>query len=347
MDMRQVLMQLCSASGPSGFELPVSRLAAELLRPLVDEVRIDRLGNVIGVKRCGKPAAKRLVLDAHLDEIGLVVTGIEDGFLRFQAIGGVDPRILPAREVRVLADEPLPGVVISLPPHVLKPEDQKKALPMSELLIDVGLSQAQAEARIPLGTPIVYREGCFVLGAEQMCGKGMDDRACFASLLRAMELLQDKQTDVDVYVLGSIREEAGDFLGARTGVYAIDPNWCVAVDVTHGETPDAPKEQTLKMGGGPAIGIGPNMTRWMSDRMKEKARELDIPFQLEVMGGHSGTNAWAIQICREGIPTALVSLPLKYMHTPVEVMDLGDLEQLGQLLAAFVLDLGKEAKLPC
>ena len=347
MDMLQVLMQLCSASGPSGFELPVSRLAAELLRPLVDEVRIDRLGNVIGVKRCGNPAAKRLVLDAHLDEIGLVVTGIEDGFLRFQAIGGVDPRILPAREVRVLADEPLPGVVISLPPHVLKPENQKKALPMSELLIDVGLSQAQAEARIPLGTPIVYREGCFALGEKQVCGKAMDDRACFVGLLRAMELLQDKHLDVDVHVLGSISEEVSDYLGARTGVYAIDPDWCVAVDVTHGDTPDMPKDRTMQMGGGPAIGIGPNVTRWMSDRMKEKARTQDIPFQYEIMGGNSYTNAWVMQVSREGIPTAVLSLPLKYMHTPVEVMDVGDLEQLAQLLAAFVVDLGKEAKYPC
>ena len=347
MDMQAALNQLCAAPGPSGFEQPVAAIAQELLRPLVDEVYTDCLGSVIGVKRCGKPNAKRLVLDAHLDEIGLIVTGIERGFLRICSIGGVDPRILPGRELTVLAEQPLPGVVVTLPPHVLKGEDRKKSLPISELLVDVGLSQEQAEARIPLGTPIVYREGCFALGNNQLCGKAMDDRACFVSLLRALELINEHTPDVDVYVLGSVFEEVPSSAGARAGVFTIEPDWCVAVDVTHGDTPDAPKEKTLKMGGGPAIGIGPNMTRWMSDRMKEKAKNLDIPYQLEIMGGHTGTNAWPIQICREGIPTALLSLPLKYMHTPVEVLNTGDLEALAQLIAAFALDLGKEAKFPC
>lgn len=347
MDFQAALKQLCAAPGPSGFERPVAAIAAQLLHPLVDEVYTDRLGSVIGVKRCGKPDAGRLVLDAHLDEVGLVVTAIEQGFLHIRSIGGVDPRILPGRELTVLADEPLPGVVITMPPHVLKGEDSKKSLPISELLVDVGLSQEQAQVRIPLGTPIAYRESCFPLGKEQLCGKSMDDRACFVGLLRTLELLGDKPLDVDVYVLGSVFEEVYGSAGARAGVYSINPDWCVAVDVTHGATPDASKEKTFKISGGPAIGIGPNMTRWMSDRMKEKAKALNIPYQLEVMGGHTGTNAWPIQICREGIPTALVSLPLKYMHTPVEVVDTADLEALAQLIAAFALDLGKEAKFPC
>ena len=343
MYIRNALKRLCALGGPSGFERPVAAVAAELLRPLVDEVSIDRLGNVIGVKRCGTPNAKRLVLDAHLDEVGLIVTGIEEGFLRFTTIGGVDPRILPGRELTVLTDVPMLGVVICTPPHILNSEDREKSIPIDELYIDVGLSQEQAQAAIPLGTPIVYRESCFALGKSQMCGKAMDDRACFVSLLRAVELLQDKQLDVDLYILGSTFEEVGG-AGARTGVFTIDPDWCVAVDVTHAKTPDSPKEKTLKMGGGPAIGVGPNMTRWMSDRMKAKAKEEHIPFQLEVMGGHTGTNAWPIQICREGIATAVLSLPLKYMHTPAEVVELSDLEDTARLLAAFAADIGKEGQ---
>jgi len=343
MDIRDVLQRLCAAAGPSGFERPAAEIAADLLRPLVDEVSVDRLGNVIGVKRCGKPNAKRLVLDAHLDEIGLIVTGIEDGFLRFTSIGGVDPRVLPGRELTVLADNPIPGVVICKPPHILTAEERETSIPMDELYIDIGLSHEQAEATVPVGTPVVYRESCFALGAKQLCGKAMDDRACFTALLRAMELLQDKALDVDVYVLGSTFEEVGG-AGAKTGVFSIDPDWCVAVDVTHGKTPDSPKEKVLKMGGGPAIGVGSNMTRWMTQRMKDKAREKEIPFQLEVMGGHTGTNAWPIQICREGIATALVSLPLKYMHTPVEVLNLSDLEYLAQLLAEFAVGLGEEGQ---
>ncbi|MBE6973526.1 MAG: M42 family metallopeptidase [Ruminococcaceae bacterium] len=341
--MRDTLKQLCAAMGPSGFECTAADIAADLLRPLVDEVSVDRLGNVIGVKRCGKPDAKRLVLDAHLDEIGLIVTGIEEGFLRFTSIGGVDPRVLPGRELMVLADKPLPGVVICTPPHILTAEGREKSIPIDELYIDIGLSQQQAEAAVPVGTPVVYRESCFCLGKNQMCGKAMDDRACFAALLRTMERLQDKELDVDVYVLGSTFEEVGG-AGAKTGVYSIDPDWCVAVDVTHGKTPDSPKEKVLKMGGGPAIGVGPNMTRWMTQRLKDKAKALDIPFQLEVMGGHTGTNAWPIQICREGIATALVSLPLKYMHTPTEVLDLSDVEHLAQLLAEFAVGLGEEGQ---
>jgi len=337
------LKQLCATGGPSGFEGAVARVASELLHPLVDEVYTDRLGNVIGVKRCGKPGAKRLVLDAHLDEIGLIVTGVEDGFLRFTSIGGVDPRILPGRELTVLTEPPVQGVVICTPPHLLKEEDREKSIPLDELYIDVGLSQELAENTIPVGTPIVYRESCFDLGKNQMCGKAMDDRACFVSLLRAAELLQDKQLDVDLYILGSTFEEVGG-AGAKTGVFSIDPDWCVAVDVTHGKTPDIPKEKVLKMAGGPAIGVGPNMTRWMTERLKKKAKDFDIPFQLEVMGGHTGTNAWPIQICREGIATALVSLPLKYMHTPVEVFDLTDLEHLAQLLAQFAVGLGEEGQ---
>jgi len=198
LDIRDALNQLCAVGGPSGFEGSVGRVAAELLRPLMDEVCMDRLGNVIGVKRCGNPNAKRLVLDAHLDEIGLIVTGLEEGFLRFTSIGGVDPRILPGRELTVLTEPPMLGVVTCMPPHLLKAEDREKSIPMDELYIDIGLSQEQAEAAVPVGTPIVYRESCFPLGKNQVCGKAMDDRACFVSLLRAAELVEDTQLDVDL-----------------------------------------------------------------------------------------------------------------------------------------------------
>lgn len=346
MEIRETLKRLCAVGAPSGFEGAAAQAAAQLLRPLMDEVRIDRLGNVIGVRRCGKENAGKLVLDAHLDEVGLIVTGIEQGFLRFQAIGGVDPRILPDREVTVLTETPMPGVIVCLPPHILKPEDREKSIPIAELFIDVGLTQERAEELIPVGTPIVYREGAFELGENQMCGKSMDDRACFTCLLRTAELLKDAELDVDLYIMGSTFEEVSG-AGAAAGVYAIDPDWCVAVDVTHGKTPDSPAGPTFTLGGGPAVGIGPNMTRWMSERMKAKAKEKEIPCQYEVMGGHTGTNGWHMQVARKGIPTAVLSLPLKYMHTPVEVLDLSDMEALSRLLAAFTVDLGKEAQKIC
>ena len=335
--MRQALERLCTCTAPSGFEGPAAAVAAELLRPLVDEVSIDRMGNVLGVRRSKTPNAPKLLLDAHLDEIGLIVTGVEDGFLRFRSIGGVDPRMLPGRELVVLTDPPLRGLV-ACPAG----GDENKSVPLNELYVDVGLSQEEAERAVPVGTPMVYRAGCFPLGEEQMCGKSMDDRACFVTLLRAAELLRDKELDVELHIMGSTREEVSG-AGAVVGTWAVAPDFCVAVDVTHGKTPDGPADKTFDLGGGPAIGVGPNMTRWMTERMIAKAREHSIPYQLEIMSGHTGTNGWEMQISREGVATSVLSLPLKYMHTPVETLSLADMEGVAQLLAAFVENLGKEA----
>lgn len=347
MDMKNALNTLCSMAGPSGFERAVAEQAVELMKPFVDTANIDRFGNAVGVRLCGKPGAPKLLLDAHLDEIGLMVTGIEDGFLRFRTIGGVDPRMLPDRELSVLTTPPLFGVVACLPPHVLSGEDMKKSVPIDKLFVDVGMSQEQAAKAIPIGTPMVYRGGCFVLGEHEMCGKAMDDRSCFITLLRAAELLKDKQLDVDLYIMGSTREEVAGSGGAAVGTYGINPDYCVAVDVTHGKTPDGPKDRSCELGKGPAIGVGPNMTTWMTQRMKAKAKERDIPYQLEVMAGHTGTNGWHMQICREGVATSVVSLPLKYMHTPIEVLDLRDMEYVAALLAAFTENLGREAGSVC
>ncbi|MCD7947722.1 MAG: M20/M25/M40 family metallo-hydrolase [Oscillospiraceae bacterium] len=346
MDSKERLTYLSQINAPSGFETPAARAAQALLLPLMDEVSIDRMGSVIGARRCGKAGAKRLLLDAHLDEIGLIVTGIEEGFLRFTQLGGVDPRMLPNRELTVLTPTPLFGVVACLPPHVQTAESAQAATAMDQLYIDIGMTQAEAKQAVPIGTPVVFRAPCTPLGAGQLCGKAMDDRSCFAALVRTLELLQDHPLDVDLYVMGSTREEISG-AGAKAGTFAIHPDWCVAVDVTHGATPDAPKHRTFPVGGGPAIGVGPNMTHWMTERLQKTAREKDIPYQLEVMGGSSGTNGWHMQVSREGVATAVLSLPLKYMHSPVETLDLADLEQLAQLLAAFTLSLGKGAEPPC
>lgn len=343
MELYDTLERLCPLPGPSGFEGTVTQAAMELLEPFVDEVSIDRLGNVIGLRRCGKPHARRLLLDAHLDEIGLIVTGMEEGFLRFAPIGGVDPRMLPARELTVLTKpEPLFGVIACLPPHVQTASDHDKSVSIEDLRVDVGMTQAQAEKAIPIGTPMVYREGCFRLAGDQVCGKSLDDRSCFTILLRTAELLKGKALDVDLYIMGSVREEVSG-TGAVVGTNAIDPDWCVATDVTFGITPGLSEDEVpCKLYGGPAIGMGPNMTWSLTERMMETAKKLGIPYQIDVMEGHTGTNGWHMQTCLEGIPTSVVSLPLKYMHSPIEVVSLEDMEHVAQLLAAFVRDMGKE-----
>lgn len=341
MEIQAMLERLCCVGAPSGFERPAALIAKEMLDSVMDETWIDRLGNVIGVRRCGKPNAKKLLLDAHLDEIGLVVTGMKDGFLRFGTIGGVDPRMLPDRELTILTDPPLFGVVACLPPHVLSAEDREKAPPIDQFYVDTGFGQEEAEGLIPIGTPMVFRDTFTKLGESQLCSKAMDDRACFVTLLRAAEILQEKELDVDLYIMGSTREEISG-VGAKVGTQAIDPDFCIAVDVTHGKTPDSPPGKACAIGEGPAVGIGPNMTRWMTKRMLAKAEECEIKVQKEVMAGHTGTNGWGMQICNEGIATSVISLPLKYMHTPVEVLEVSDMENVAQLLAAFTVGLGKE-----
>ena len=340
MDIKQTLERLCAVGAPSGYERAAALEAKALLEPLMDEVWLDRLGNVVGMRRCGKTGAKKLLLDAHLDEVGLVITGHKDGFLRFKA-NGVDIRMLPDREVTILTEPPLLGVVACLPPHVLSGEEREKAPELKDLLIDAGLSREEAERRVPIGTPVVYRTDAAGLGARQLCAKALDDRACFTALLRAAELLQGKELDVDLYILGSVCEEFSG-VGAKVGAQAIAPDFCAAVDVTFGRTPDCSKEEAFVMGGGPVVGIGPNMTRWMSRRLLDKAAQEGIAVQKEVMERNSGTNAWPMQIANEGIATAVLSIPLKYMHTPVEVVELSDIEECARLLAAFAVDLGKE-----
>ena len=187
----------------------------------------------------------------------------------------------------------------------------------------------------------MYRADAAGLGERQLCAKALDDRACFTALLRAAELLQGKELDVDLYILGSVCEEFSG-VGAKVGAQAIAPDFCAAVDVTFGRTPDCSKEEAFVMGGGPVVGIGPNMTRWMSRRLLDKAAQEGIAIQKEVMERNSGTNAWPMQIANEGIATAVLSIPLKYMHTPVEVVELSDIEECARLLAAFAVDLGKE-----
>lgn len=339
MDIRETLAALCSGNGPSGREGPVAELALALLKPLVDEVCQDKFGNVIGVRRCGRENAPRVVLDAHLDEVGLVITGAKEGFLSFRAVGGIDPRMLPNREVTILSQPPRFGLIAVLPPHVQQAGEGDKSLPLSDLWIDAGLTQTEGEALV--GTFAVPQGSFRPLLGTRVAAKSLDDRAGFGTLLRTAELLRDTALDVDLYFMGSMQEEVNGS-GALTGCFALKPHCFVAVDVTHARTPDGPKEGTFPAGEGTVIGLGPNITRWMSQRLMAKAEEYSIPWAPEVMTGHSGTNAWRVQTAREEIATAVVSLPLKYMHSPVETLDLTDLEATAALLAAFVQNLSVE-----
>ena len=331
-EIADILIELCKIPGPSGFEEPVTQRIKSLLEQYVDETWIDVMGNLVGVRRCGKENPGKLLFDAHVDEIGLVVTGSQDGFLRFDRLGGLDARTLPASGVEILTDPPIFGVIAVMPPHVLKPEDTEKVIKIEDLFIDAGLSQEEAEA-IPLGTPGVLAADTRLFGDNCICGKAIDDRAGFAAILRALELLKDTQLDVDLYVMASSQEEVG-VRGATSGAFAIAPDWSLVIDVGHAKTPDSkPTEAKEEMGGGVVINRGPNMNKSLTEAIVTLAVEKEIHHQIRVVaGGSSGTNARAIQISREGVSTALFGIPLKYMHTQLEVASLDDIENAAKLM---------------
>ena len=335
MDYAQLAIELGSACGPSGYEDAVRELVTERLGEYTHEIKTDAMGNVIALRRCGKEGARSLLLCAHMDEVGFVVTGHEKGYLRFACLGGVDARMLPGCEMRILTPEPLYGVVDVMPVHALTKEEQGKPLAADKLYIDVGLTQEQAVERVPLGTPAVYGGGVQRLGAEMLCGKSMDDRSCVAVIIKLMEALQNAELDMDVYCLISTQEELGT-RGAVTGAYGAAPDYAIVLDVTHAETPDAPKHKTFKLGGGAAVGVGPNFNRRLTDAIIDTAKNSGLDYQLEVIAGNSGTDAWPIQVSRGGVASALVSLPLKYMHSPVETLKISDAENIIELLTKFI-----------
>lgn len=336
MTIKETTRELCALSGPSGFEEAVARRAKELLEPLVDEITADSMGNVLALRRCGKPGARQLLLDAHLDEVGFIVTEVAEGFLKFSALGGLDERTLPGREVRVLAPEgPLYGVVACLPPHVLTAEQKEQAVEIKNLFIDLGLSQAEAEKRVPIGTPGVFEGPMFDLQGDNFVSKALDDRICAAVVLQVLENLKGEELPCDLAVMFSAQEEVG-LRGATPGAFRLAPDWCIAVDVTHARTPDAPKGETFEAGKGCTVGVGPNANRAMTKAIMDVAKEQEIPYSVEVMPRSSGTNGWAIQITRQGVATAIVSVPVKYMHSPVEAASLADAEAAADLITAFI-----------
>jgi endoglucanase len=306
------------------------------------------MGNLLGWVRSAKPGKKPVVLlDAHLDEIGMVVTYIEEsGFLRAAACGGIDRRVLPAAAVTVhTKGGRLCGVVCSTPPHLAGPEE-KKYQKVEELYIDIGLTRAEAEAAVSPGDVITLAARPRRLLGDVCSGKALDDRAGCVAILRALELLRDEELDCGLTAVFSSMEETG-MQGAATAAYALAPTHAVAVDVTFAHTPDSQRHKTGLPGKGPMVGFAPVLPAELSKRLCELAEAGGIPYQREAMGGSSGTNADAIAVAGGGVAAGLLSIPQRYMHTPVEVVCAADIDDTGRLLAALVRDLaakGGEAR---
>lgn len=339
MDVVSLLKQLSEATGIAGREAPVRELIRRMWEPFVDSFSQDRLGSLIALKHGTGPEPRpKLMLAAHMDEIGLIVTGLERGFLRIGRVGGTDLRVLLGLEVVVHGERDLPGIVATRPPHVLSRADRKKAVPWENIFVDVGLPEDAVRALISIGDLVSIRREMAELKNRRVAGKALDDRACVASVTLALEQLARVKHKADVFAVATVQEETG-LKGAIASAYGTAPDLAIALDVTFGKQPGTPDAETFALGGGPTIGLGPNFHPKLVDRLKRVADRYEIPYVIEPIPGQSGTDAWAIQIAREGVPTALLSIPVRYMHQPVETLDSQDVERTGRLLAAFIADL--------
>jgi endoglucanase len=334
-----LLKRLSEAEGISGFEGPVRELVRQTWQPLVDEIHEGRLGSLIALKKGAGPEPRpKLMLAAHMDEVGLIVTDIDKGFLRIARVGGTDRRVLLGLEVTVHGRRDLPGVVATRPPHVLPQEARKKSVPLDEIFVDVGLPEGEVKELVSVGDLISIRCEMVELKNRRVAGKALDDRACVVAITLALERLSRVEHVWDVFAVATVQEETG-LQGAIASAYGLAPDLAVALDVTFGRQPGVRKEGSFPLGGGPTIGIGPNFHPRLMKRLEKVAEAHEIPYSLDPIPGRSGTDAWAIQVTREGVPTALVSIPTRYMHHPVETLDAQDVERAGRLLAAFTAEL--------
>lgn len=351
MDIFAYLEGMAAQHGPSGHEASVAQWLSERFRPLCDSVTIDALYNVIAVKKATLPTpdgspAPRVMLCAHQDEIALMVSDIlPDGTLRMGSVGGVDPRILPASTVTVHATgegetRKLNGVVGALPPHLMSAEDRTKAYTREKLFVDLCMAPEKVKKLVNIGDLITLQGPAVKLLNHRAAAKTVDDRSCVGCLLLAAERLQKMQHMCDIYFVASSQEEVGG-RGAAVASYTVDPDLAVVLDVTFAPTPQCPPDTTCPLDA-PATAYGPYVQHRLLERLKQTAKENGVTLNCEHTERSTGTDADDVQIVRAGVPCVLLSLPVKYMHTSVELLDMNTLSECGRLLALFVAGIDEK-----
>ncbi|MEM0355881.1 MAG: M42 family metallopeptidase [Desulfurococcaceae archaeon] len=348
-ELYTLLKKLCDAVGPSGYEDDVRGILVDEFRKSADRVWIDTLGNVVAYKKGG---GSKLMLAAHMDEIGFFVSHIDDnGFLRIVPIGGVIERTVLYQRVVIKTRKGglVRGVVGLKPPHILKKEEAEKIPEFKDLFVDVGLSSKKEveDTGISIGDIAVFDREMVRLGEYRVTGKAIDDRVGVAALVKAFESLE--KPGVDVYAVATVQEEVG-LKGARTSAFAISPDLAIALDVTiASDVPDTPVHQWFtKLGQGPAIKVvdgraasGLITPRKLVDKLIEIAEKYKIPYQIEVAAGGT-TDASIINLNKEGVPAGTISIPARYIHSPVEIIDLRDLANAALLTKYFVENISPE-----
>jgi len=338
--MREVelLKSLCEAHGPSGREHWIYPAIKEAFEPF-GEVALGKLNNMY-IHKKGKGKGS-IMLMAHADEIFLVVTAIrENGFLEFKGYG-IDAKTLVSQEVIIHGNKDVLGVIGIKPPHLMGDEERAKAVSAESLLIDTGYSNETLENIVNVGDFITLKRSFHELLNNNVTCKAIDDRAGIVAMYTCAKELEKINHDLDVYFVASCQEEVGH-RGAKMASHEINPSIGIAIDVTFDGGAMGDSDRENKLGGGPVICVGPNIHPKVRKKLMEVADEYSIPYQIEVEPGNTGTDAWDIQITREGIPTLLISIPIKYMHTSVEVVNMEDIKNTGRIIARLIEKLNGE-----
>lgn len=330
MNTKELLHKLTSCVGVSGAEENVITTIKEIVEP-IGEVTTDNMNNLY----CTFGSGTHFLLDAHIDQIGFIVKEItNDGFIKVAGCGGIDCRMLSASEVSVWGDKEYRGIISTLPPH-LQNKNNQNVQKIDEISIDVGFDKETAEKHIKIGDRVTFKNNFYSLFNNQICAGSLDDRCGVATIILAAKKL--KNINAKITLLFSSQEEVGT-RGAKIGAFDKDVDEAIVVDVSFGYSPLCNKKDCGEIGKGAMIGFSPILDRKISKELCVVAENNSIPYQKEIMGGgRTGTNADVISITEKGIKTALVSIPQKYMHSPVEIIELSDIENTANLIAEYII----------
>lgn len=342
MDLEKHLIELSEAPGVSGYESPVRDVIRCTWEKLGVPLEADNLGNLVAM-RSGAHAEPRhrVMVTAHMDEIGLMVTRVDGAFLRITNVGGIDRRVLLSQPVLVHGQRPLPGLIGSRPPHVLPASERKKYPGYDDLVVDTGLPERELETLVPVGTVVTFDQRAIILGDGLISGKALDNRVSVAALTAMLDVLQGRSHAWDVLFVATTQEEVGT-RGGLAAAWHTRPDLAIVLDTTWGTGVGVSDDKGFPIGDGLTLVIGPNAHPKLFDMLMSKARALEIPVKPEPMAGSSGTDGWPIQVSREGVPTAILGIPIRNMHTPVEIVALKDIERAARLVAEFICSLDDE-----
>ncbi|MCA9980731.1 MAG: M20/M25/M40 family metallo-hydrolase, partial [Anaerolineales bacterium] len=331
MDTFELLKTINETPGPSGFEHDIATVIREIWEPLVNESQIDRVGSLIGIKHGREPhqkgdqARRRILLAAHMDELGLMVSNVLEhngwGYLRVTNLGGVDVRQLYNQRVVVHGRKNLPGLLGAIPGWMLPDKKQGHAYDYETLVVDTGLPYEMVKKTVSVGDAVSFQQSLRKLQNGRVAGKALDNRASVTAVTICLEHLQTRQHEWDVIAVATCQEETR-LLGAATTAHTYQPDIAIAIDVTFGNGPGATDYRTFKLGDGPVVSTAPDVHPGVSAAIKKAAKEIEMSTQHEYAPRGGGTDAYYMQIARAGIPTAVVSIPLRYMHTMVESVSL-------------------------